>query len=149
VNVIPVEEGTYEQNVEASIKIAEAFINKLKEAGVYDNSSILIMADHGYQDTDDIKDRFNPLLMIKGFGEKHPFAVSEAPISYFDLPEAYNRLLDHRMAEDCFDAREGDYRVRRLLFLEWLKEDYIQECIQDGYAADYQNIKPTGKEYRR
>lgn len=74
---------------------------------------------------------------------------TEAPISYFDLPEAYNRLLDHRNAEDCFDAKEGDQRVRRLLFLRWLEEDHIEECIQDGYAADYENIKSTGREFNR
>ena len=150
VNVIPETEGTYAQNIEASMKVAETFLNKLKEAGVYDNSSIIIMADHGYQDTsNETKDRFNPLLLIKGFNEKHPYAITEAPISYFDLPEAYNRLLDHRNAEDCFDAKEGDQRVRRLLFLRWLQEDHIEECIQDGYAADYENIKSTGREFNR
>ena len=92
-------------------------------------------------------DRFNPLLMIKGYNEKHPYTVSQAPLSYADLPEAYQRLLDHREAEDCFDYKEGIQRVRRLLWLEWLKEDYIVEYYQDGYASDYENIKATGKEY--
>ncbi len=149
VNSIPEEEGTYRQNVEASMTIAGAFVNKLREAGVYDNATIIIMADHGYSDdVGGIMDRFNPLLMIKSFGEKHPYAVSQAPLSYVDLPEAYNRLLEHKTAEECFDAREGDARVRRLLWLEWLKEEYMVEYYQDGYASDYQNIKPTGKEFR-
>lgn len=151
-DVNPVPEGsvTYYESVEASMTIADAFIRKLKEAGVYDNSTIIIMADHGYSDdVGGIMDRFNPLLMIKGFGERHPYTVSQAPISYEDLPEAYDRLLQHMPSEMCFDAREGDERARRVLWLEWQAEDLIVEYVQDGYAADYQNLKPTGNEYRR
>ncbi|MBR3349484.1 MAG: alkaline phosphatase family protein [Solobacterium sp.] len=150
VNVIPYEEGSYTQNVEASMKTADAFLKKLKEAGVYDNSSIMIMADHGFENGSDSNlDRFNPLLMIKGFKEKHPHAVSEAPISYLDLPEAYNRLLMHKKAEECFDAKEGDARERRVLLFVFQNEELIEEYIQDGYASDYENLKPTGKAYRR
>ena len=150
VNTIPEEQGSYYQNIEASMTIAGAFLNKLKEAGVYDNSTIIIMADHGYQARNGgIMERFNPLFMIKGFQEKHAYNASEAPLSYFDLPEAYNRLLAHQPAVNCFDAKEGDQRERRLLYLKWLEEDLIKECIQDGYAADYENIKLTGNEYYR
>ena len=149
VNVISEEEGTYRQNVEASMKIAGTFVNKLRDAGVYDNATIIIMADHGYSDdVGGIMDRFNPMLMIKSFGEKHPYAVSQAPLSYVDLPEAYNRLLAHKPAEECFDWQEGDERVRRVLWLQWLKEEYIAEYTQDGYASDYLNLQPTGNEYR-
>ncbi len=150
VNYIPENEGTYTQSIEASMNVAKAFLSKLKEAGVYDQSCIIIMADHGYQaDSDSNFDRFNPLLMVKGFNEKHSYAVSEAPISYLDLPEAYSRLLNHSSSEECFDAKEGDERERRLLYLVWQKEDVITEYIQDGYASDYENIKPTGIEFRR
>jgi hypothetical protein len=150
VNYVGENESTYFQSVEASMTIAGRFVDKLKEAGVYDNSVILIMADHGYSDdVGGVMDRFNPLLMVKGFHEDHPYAVSQAPLSYVDLAEAYQRLLDHRVSEECFDAREGDERSRRLLWFEWQSEDYMVEYYQDGYAADYQNIKPAGKEYRR
>ena len=149
-NVIPFEEGSYEQNIEATMKLAVTFLDKLKEAGTYDNSSIIIMADHGFQDGSESNlDRFNPLLMIKGYEEKHPFTVSEAPISYLDLTEAYSRLLAHKAAEECFDAKEGDVRERRVLLFVFQNEDLIEEYIQDGYASDYENLKPTGKAYRR
>lgn len=150
VNYVGENESTYYQSVEASMTIAGAFLNRLKEEGVYDNSVIIIMADHGYSDdVGGIMDRFNPLLMVKGLKEKHPYSVSQAPISYLDLSEAYQRLLDHKAAEDCFDAAEGDERIRKLLWFEWQSEDYMVEYYQDGYASDYLNIKPTGKEYRR
>ena len=150
VNYIPYEQGSYEQNIEASMKVADTFLKKLKDAGVYEKSTIIIMADHGYQaGSESNLDRFNPLLMIKGFNETHEYTVNEAPISYLDLPEAYNRLLDHKTAAECFDAKEGDQRERRILYFVYLQEDLIQEYIQDGYASDYENLKPTGNEYRR
>ena len=132
------------------MKVADTFLKKLKDAGVYEKSTIIIMADHGYQaGSESNLDRFNPLLMIKGYNETHAYAVNEAPISYLDLPEAYNRLLDHKTAAECFDAKEGDQRDRRILYFVYLQEDLIQEYSQDGYASDYENLKPTGNEYRR
>ena len=149
-NLIPETEGTYTQSVEASMKIAQTFINKLKDAGVYDQSSIIIMADHGYPwRSGSVFERFNPLLMVKGFNEKHPYTTSDAPISYYDLQEAYARLLEHLPAEECFDAEEGDRRIREVLYLMWKEEDLIIEYLQDGHASDYENLKPSGNEYRR
>lgn len=150
VNYLGENESTYYQSVEASMTIANAFLEKLKNAGAYDNAVIIIMADHGYSDdVGGVMDRFNPLLMIKGYGEKHPYTVSQAPLSYIDLPEAYHRLLERNTAEKSFDVREGEERARRLLWFEWQSEEYMVEYYQDGYASDYQNIKPTGKEYKR
>ena len=48
VNRISEEEGTYEQKLRATLKIINSFIKRLKENNVYDNSAIIIMADHGY-----------------------------------------------------------------------------------------------------
>lgn len=54
-----IEDGTYAQNVEACMTMTDAYLKKLKENGVYDNSVIIVMADHGYgflmdQETDSI-----------------------------------------------------------------------------------------------
>lgn len=42
------EEGSYKDNIKASLTITRVYLNKLKEAGVYDNSAIIVMADHGW-----------------------------------------------------------------------------------------------------
>ena len=43
----------------------EWFGSKLKEAGVWDNSVIIVLADHGYEPTGKLEGRQNPILYIK------------------------------------------------------------------------------------
>lgn len=148
VNVI--ENGTYEQNIEASITITNAYLEKLKNAGVYDNSVIMVMADHGYNWTEGYPcARQNPILMVKGINEKHEMHVSDAPISYDDLQTAYMRLLDGESSDRIFDWQEGDKRERRFLMYTYLKEDFMTEYVQTGEASDITTIYPTGREFNR
>ena len=54
---------------------------------------------------------------MKGMNEHHDtMQISEAPIAYDDLQEAYQRLLDGAGSDQVFDAKEGDERVRRYLY---------------------------------
>ena len=47
-NVIGVEQGSYRQSMEASITLAANYIQALKDSGAYDNTALIVMADHGY-----------------------------------------------------------------------------------------------------
>ena len=147
VNVI--ENGTYESNLEASMTITREYLTRLKESNVYDNSVIVVMADHGYcwQDTEDTLHRQNPILFIKGVGEKHDFQISEAPVSWVDLQEAFGRLLNGSDSMSAFDVREGESRERRYLYYEYNKDEHMYEYMQTGFADDFNTFKPTGQEY--
>lgn len=145
---IPESEGSYEQNVLCSITIMNAYLKRLQEAGVYDNSAIIIMGDHGFNyDNNEYWGRWNPALLIKGIDEQHEFSVSQAPLSYDDLQEAYSRLLDGKTAEESFDAREGDIRERR--YMHYIREEKITEYIQKGYASDADSMEATGRVFER
>ncbi len=149
VNII-LEGGTYEQNIEASMTIVAAYLEKLKEADSYDNSVIIIMSDHGYdEEGTEEYGRQNPLLMIKGRNEHHDMQISQAPISYDDLQSAYMRLLDGAKGDEVFDWKEGDKRDRRFLFYWYLDEDHMTEYIQTGEASDLTTMVPTGVEFKR
>lgn len=114
------------------------------------------MSDHGFnQDIDNADMGDNPfmrqcgLLLIKGVGEKHDtMQISEAPVSYEDLQEAYRRLLDGAWSDTVFDCREGDHRDRRYLWYAVTDEDYLVEYQQTGYASDLSTMLPTGREFR-
>ena len=148
VEMIDSSQGSYEQNVLCSITIMKTFLEKLKEEGVYDNTSIVILGDHGFNyDNNDYWGRQNPVLMVKGVEEKHDFVISQAPISYDDLQEAFCRLSDEKKAEECFDAREGDIRERR--FLHFIREGKMTEYVQTGYASDTETLIPTGRVFER
>ena len=90
------------------------------------------------------------LLLIKGRNEHHDtMQISQAPISFEDLQEAYVRLLDGRRRDEVFDWKEGDARERRFLRYSFLDDDHMQEYIQTGYASDMDTMIPTGREYNR
>ena len=146
-NLNIVESGTYEQKMTATLKIINSYINKLKSANVYDNSVIMIMADHGY-DYANVIGRQNPILFIKGVGEQHEIYRSDKPISFEDFNEAYLNLLDGKTSVDLFRNIDIN-RERRFLHYEYTKEDFMTEYVQTGKAWDESTIKETGKKFNR
>lgn len=148
VEVIPEESGTYEDNLKACLTIVREYLSELSESDVYDNSVIIVMSDHGYNWLD-AHGRQNPIMFVKGIDEKHDFSISDAPISFEDLQEAYQRLLDGANSDQIFDWESGTQRERRFLFHEYLKEDYMVEYMQPGMAHDTEAMYETGNVYSR
>lgn len=150
-NLNRIENGTYIQKTAATAELIRAFIESLKQAGVYDNSAIIILSDHGYQPASGapenyILSRFNPVLMIKGFDERHDFAVSDKPVSYHDLPEAYRDLLDGKQSSELFPDAEYP-RTRTVIWYEIYKEEHKEEYRTDGKATEWDKFVNTGKVY--
>ena len=149
VNLIDEAQGSYPQNMACSMTILARYLQRLKDAGIYDNSAILIMADHGYGYERDVPivGRCNPLLLVKGVDEHHSLEISDAPISYEDLQEAYQRLLSGASSDQIFDAQEGDERIRRILLYFYEQEGHMAEYEQHGHAFDIDTLLPTGSVY--
>ena len=89
--------GSYQVNMCAILKIG-AWLEYLKEQGVYDNTRIIIVSDHGrwlyhndmyaLDGTDDYEtdiESYYPLLMIKDF-DSHGFTVDEQFMTNADVP---------------------------------------------------------------
>ncbi|MDD6571600.1 MAG: sulfatase-like hydrolase/transferase [Thermoflexaceae bacterium] len=148
-NLNNIKESDYETMVKASFTLADAYLEKLKDAGVYDNSVIVIMADHGYNTVEEGNDwdHHVPFFCVKGYNEKHDFKISDAPVSYEDLQTAFSRLLDDYSSEDIFDYKEGDERWRRYLFNEFGYREHMIEYIHMGHAFDDTKFVPTGEEF--
>ena len=106
-----------------ALYIVENYIEKMKELGVYDSSTIIIMADHGY-DGNEIFTRFNPLLMIKGLNEKHDVIISKEPVSYVDLLGAYQSLLDGKKSTEIL-KNFGPNRKRTFIWYQYLHENHM------------------------
>lgn len=150
INMNEIEEGTYEQSVEACMTIVAAYLQKLKESGVYDNTAIMILSDHGYNVEDDASSegRQHGILFVKGIGEHYDeMQVSTAPISHADFSDAYIRLIDGKTGEDVFEYKEGDIRERRYLYYGYGNNSQFQECIQTGYAGNEETLIFTGVKY--
>lgn len=104
-------EELYSLEQEAAVvsDIVAAWLQGLKKAGVYDNSTIIIMADHGSVEYVSEEDNFAqcPTLMIKAAGEQHGFEISEAPVSYEDLQNIYSHLMDGDSADVAVEKSIG------------------------------------------
>lgn len=140
----PLVYDTYEEQVSVLMPMVDEFLTKLKDNGVYDNTSIIIMSDHGFNDDDNPIERAHAMLLVKGVNEHHEYRTSSAPVSFADLQTAYARLLDNMPADQLFDFQEGDYRERRYLSYS-LFDPTITEYIQYGHADDLTTLIPTGK----
>lgn len=150
----PVANGTYTQKLEATIKVVDTWLSRLKESDAYDNSVILIMADHGYYDVDhdsygeEVLERFHPVLLVKGYQEDHALAESDVPVSHIDLMDAYMELLDGKKGGELFRGIEPD-RKRQVIWQEYRSEDHMVEYELEGNRFDRQDFKPTGRVFDR
>ena len=142
VNII--ENGTYKQKLTAVLKVISKFINRLKENNVYDNSVIIILADHG-EGKDTL--RQNPILYIKGINEHHEMYISDIPVAYEDLIDAYISLLENKNSTELFLNLDKN-RPRRVLNNLYTREIMI-EWYQYGKAWDNDTFKASGREFRR
>ena len=109
------------------------FLDELKKKGIYDNSAIIIMSDHGYYNK-----RSNALFLAKGIGERHPFIIDDKENSFEYLQNIIINLMDGAYAEKavgtCADATKG----RKFLFYSWdkdLRDDSFADCITE-YRID-------------
>ncbi len=142
-----IENGTYEEKIESSITLIEKYINRIKESGQYDNSIIIILADHGNNGYDPIG-RQNPILYIKGINETHEkMQVSNKKVSYVDLNDCiYYNLLNGKKSTELLENID-DNRVRRFI---WYKDyDDMYEQTLDGHAWETDKLNNTGKRYKR
>lgn len=98
-NFNKIKNGTYDELIKGDLKIIKKYINRLKENNIYDNSIIIIMADHGYNFDNPIG-RQNPILFIKGINEKHKLKISDKTIIYEDLMDIYKDLLNKKQTDD-------------------------------------------------
>lgn len=144
--------GTYEDNVDACLTICDRYIKQLKAEGVYDNSVIVILADHGFAAEDKqhlLEDRMNPAMLIKGRGERREsMKISSAPVSYDELAGAFVLLCEGKGADEIFAYKDGDVRERRFIKYYYTCEDDMQEFRVTGTARDLDGMFPTGVYYK-
>lgn len=146
--------GSYRQEMEAAITMLDAYLQRLKDNGAYDNSIIIILADHGYCTEpvsnlrENIMRRFNPVLLIKGYQESHELIETDIPVSYEDLTDVYRDLLDGKKSIELFPDIDKNV-TRKVIYYEYLKENHMIEYETDGRAGDAAAFRETGRTFDR
>ena len=145
----PKSPATYDDKISSSITVVEKYLDRIKKSGQYDNTAIIILADHGhnYDDYASSKGRQNPILYIKGVNETHDeMQISNKKVSFADLNDIYKDLLDDKKSNELL-TDIGDDRIRYFMWYE--KYDYIYEQSLDGFAWETDKLTDTGKVYER
>ena len=94
----------YQANMAALLLLGN-WMDSLRAQGVYDNTRIIIASDHGTNlDFDELKVEdlgistmmFNPLYLVKDFGDDQPFAFSNEFMTHADTPTlAFEGFIDN------------------------------------------------------
>jgi len=102
------------------------YFDELKEAGLYDEATIIITADHGQEFS--IYEP-QPIFFIKQKNQKqNEIIINSAPISHDDFLPTILDVIDKEYTEygtSIFDWNEGDKRVREDCFSLGDKEMYV------------------------
>ena len=113
------EKTSVEETARGCMTILDAYLEQLKELGVYDDATIIITADHGGCAKEDLQ----VIYFVKIPGETHEESpVTNAPVSHCDLLPTVAQMagLDYtRYGSSIFDFNQDEQRARTL----WLRTE--------------------------
>ncbi len=144
------EDGTKNQDGKATLQSQNTAImnfvaqvlSDMKDKGVYDDSVIIILADHG-----DLDLKQWPMFLLKEKGAEGEYKTDHAPVSFYDLPVylagfAGKELKDQKYASDLLALKEGDKRTRYFVrHSGGINESIIEEYTTEGNAGDPDSFK--------
>lgn len=102
-------DGRFEQTI-GVVRMYTELISSLKQAGIYDNTTIILTADHGW----DV--RPNPCLLVKPVNAHGELAISDVPVSIIEdyMPTLkYFITGEKNFGDTIYELEEGMERDRR------------------------------------
>ncbi len=142
----------YEQT-KGALNIVGEYIDQMKTIGIYDDATIIVMADHGTPSNRPTV----PVLLVKRAGNSTGFSVSEAPVTHDDLQATIMQDIGEDympFGRSMFDVTVGEDRARTFYYHNWEGQwdtDYLPEMHEfsvTGNANDEEAFLPTGIVYR-
>lgn len=151
-----------------AFNIVKAYLDELRRLGIYDQTTVVITADHGVwlpvdsNELEPIDGATSPVILVKpaetAEGASQPCQISQAPVTITDLMPT---ILSAMGADDemlsaygpaIYTFREGEDRLRYFYMLDReVKEDGsfgddmgLWEYAIDGDVSDFDNWEFTG-----
>ncbi len=125
---------------EGCLKIVLEYMRQMKEIGVYDNSTIIITADHGDALATDLsKDTLNPVFMMKQKGNTGKCGISQKPVMNSDIMSTVcgENIVSDEVSNISLLTEDSE-RVRTI-YSVWGSTAEIYEIRGD--AQEYSNWK--------
>ena len=139
------------QALRGDIKIIKTYIEELKKAGVYDNTTVIITADHG-EFYGELRQAQNCIMMIKSAkaDTTAPLKISDSPVSHEDVFPFIIKMLggDYSKFGTPIDEVPETAQRKRYHYNTEIdknqKETFLREYVIEGDGRDINNYKPTG-----
>ncbi|QOS67176.1 hypothetical protein GS424_011615 [Eggerthella guodeyinii] len=156
-NDIGVDNSTIEKQTAGVFKIVDEYLNQLRDLGVYDDSTVIIMSDHGsWHITEEIDDVSCPIMIVKPaasspYAFSGPMRTSDVPASHLDFEATVIEAMGMDAANygTSLFALTDESRTRPYyaMLCEGVNEVAIQEFEIEGNALDFSGWHPTGKQW--
>ena len=147
--------GSYDYGFQGKVAEGKWAVNKiinliknLKKAHIFDNTMIIISADHGSRymppsfDKEISYSRYAPLLLIKQLNRQGSFQISDFPAQLADLPKtiatAFN-IPEEYPGMDLLSKNKPKQRMRRLMTHNYLSQtpgSINEKFVIDGPLKD-------------
>ena len=125
------------------LSIVEEYLDHLREAGTYDNTSIIITADHGYYWDGTLQ---SPVMLVKPKGKTDELKISEVPVCQADMAATIlelSGLSNYDVYGNSMLHIDGD-SLRERRFYQY----YLNDGADKGnYRLIEYSVDPTGREW--
>lgn len=134
----------------ASLNILVNYVEELKKGGCYDNTTIIFLADHGWNN------RYYPAVLVKKQNNNQEFSVSHAPISVTEdlIPTILNVATSSKnYGKDFFDYNDGEQRTRNVASYTYTRGDNTYNVLSkitvstESTASDIDSFYIANAEY--
>jgi hypothetical protein len=126
----PMTERAVDQGAYALEQVLD-ILEKLQALGVYDETLVIVAADHGTDITKNTrpvyKRRAHPLLLVKPIGARGALQGSSVPASLLDIPATVSHSVGLDVGYDGYDLLAGDIppdRERHYYYFNWEGKEF-------------------------
>lgn len=135
------DQGYYDMAYFVLHRLAE-LMKAYRERGIYDNSMIVVMGDHGRVDAQDEKAR--PMLWVKPFRATGPMAVSKVPTWSLKVNPLLRQSRENDLtAEQVVDVLRSSERIYQ--HMGWFEWDDIVDYYYDESGNVVKEVRRNNK----
>lgn len=131
-----------EEQERGVLLILDTFFKEMKRNDIYDKSDIIVLADHG-----EIGMSQNPLLLIKRKGIDEHLETDSTPVSYVNLQPTMLSMINAPYEGISIENLTMEDNEKRF-FIRESNDNYAEEYVVVGYAANVENVSFTGRKFR-